>query len=585
MSDDGDAAWGQGYFVNSTPYRGEELLPEHEVASTPTPLVVLISNNNNNNNNNNSGSYDTSNRTPVNMLQQHEFSMLHDDREGINHSIYDLAHDHQRTMEQNDELENSYRRLRMDNDQLSVTLTKYKHLAEQAERDATTWRVRLETMESNYRTEVEKHKYSKEELRTFKIQLQQAKSQYAFDVRKRDLDMGRLKEKIQKYMTDRNKSNKVGIKLLTILVKHNDQNLVLRIQTTYWMVVIFYKRVLQSMQQREKEFTQENEQLHNALRTLYHEVSSLLVSSSVANAPSSPSMIAQQDTTDLDVLENSMIVTDDNHLKVEGTTTTETPTRGTPGNLPASIFGTSIVDEVRSMVTRLREQWESMTSQALAPIDAEVLATKEQELQEKDQQIQTLREQLGTREIDGSSIITDMIGDQRSVVVADNTIHDITETEMEERYHRLKQQQEELNAEREAFTEAAVKLGLEREQLLRERHMFEEEKRHIETQRMLDILPETPQWLKETPARQAYGLGSRYNTMDTPLHGHKSRGAAHLTYDHASFMGDEDEGATTTTTTAAAIDNMQNDEDEDDIHPRMQLNIAGILEDAERAST
>jgi hypothetical protein len=37
---------------------------------------------------------------------------------------------------------------------------------------------------------------------------------------------------------------------------------------------------------------------------------------------------------------------------------------------------------------------------------------------------------------------------------------------MEERYNRLKQQQDELNAEREAFTEAAVKLGMEREQLL-----------------------------------------------------------------------------------------------------------------------
>jgi hypothetical protein len=47
------------------------------------------------------------------------------------------------------------------------------------------------------------------------------------------------------------------------------------------------------------------------------------------------------------------------------------------------------------MVTRLREQWEAMTSQALAPIDAEVLAIKEQELQKKDQQIQVLRNQLG----------------------------------------------------------------------------------------------------------------------------------------------------------------------------------------------
>jgi hypothetical protein len=37
MSDDGEAAWGQGYFVGSTPYKGE-ILPEHEVTDTPIPL-------------------------------------------------------------------------------------------------------------------------------------------------------------------------------------------------------------------------------------------------------------------------------------------------------------------------------------------------------------------------------------------------------------------------------------------------------------------------------------------------------------------------------------------------------------------
>jgi hypothetical protein len=68
------------------------------------------------------------------------------------------------------------------------------------------------------------------------------------------------------------------------------------------------------MQQREKEFTQENEQLHNAIRTLYHEVSSLLVSPSAVNAPTSPSINAQremdgqQDTTGADGLDDSMIV-------------------------------------------------------------------------------------------------------------------------------------------------------------------------------------------------------------------------------------------------------------------------------------
>jgi hypothetical protein len=59
------------------------------------------------------------------------------------------------------------------------------------------------------------------------------------------------------------------------------------------------------------------------------------------------------------------------------------------------VAGDTIEQEMREMVARLRGQWEAMTSQALAPIDAEVLATKEQELVEKDMEIGDLRKQLG----------------------------------------------------------------------------------------------------------------------------------------------------------------------------------------------
>ncbi|KAI9597471.1 Afadin and alpha-actinin-binding-domain-containing protein [Syncephalis fuscata] len=501
MSDEEQATWEQSYFTGSTPYKGGGV-QDYDVDNASTPLRRYTVH---------SGGYQTPTQA-TGMMEHDDFSVVEEGQGDMTSSLFELAHERQRNMDYREEMEDSYRRIRIDNEQLTANLTKYKQLAEQSDRDVATWRIRFESAESNYRGELEKHKYSKEELRLFKLQMQQARSQYAFDVRKRDLEMGRLKEKMQRYMTDRSKTNKVGLKLLNHLgesqrtgvsgTRSNQSSGEGRGEE-------FYKRVLHSLQQREKEFIQENEQLRGALRTLYQEVSSLLVSSAAANAPPSPSM-AQILPNDGDIMDESGIETSntssienkavDTSLLTADTTTTAITSQMARIDLPSSMAGTSIAEEVRDMVARLRVQWEAMTLQALAPIDAEVLATKEQVLQEKDIELEALRRQLDEysyvikeqEKLMDLALSPDMVGDQYSVA-GDSTINEITETEMGQRYQELKRQQDELNAERETFTDAAVKLGLEREQLLRERYMFEEEKRRIEMERVLDILPDTPQ--------------------------------------------------------------------------------------------
>jgi predicted DNA-binding protein (UPF0251 family) len=49
-----------------------------------------------------------------------------------------------------------------------------------------------------------------------------------------------------------------------------------------------------------------------------------------------------------------------------------------------------------------------------------------------------------------------------------------------------------LDQERRQFTEAAVRMGLERAQLQKEKEALEENKRQVETQELLKTMPTTP---------------------------------------------------------------------------------------------
>jgi predicted DNA-binding protein (UPF0251 family) len=49
-----------------------------------------------------------------------------------------------------------------------------------------------------------------------------------------------------------------------------------------------------------------------------------------------------------------------------------------------------------------------------------------------------------------------------------------------------------LDQERKQFTEAAVRMGLERAQLQKEKETLEENKRQVETEELLKTMPTTP---------------------------------------------------------------------------------------------
>jgi hypothetical protein len=64
--------------------------------------------------------------------------------------------------------------------------------------------------------------------------------------------------------------------------------------------------------------------------------------------------------------------------------------------MPREMSGNYADESLQKAVQELREQWNSMSEYAQQPMDAAILAMKEEQIVQKDEEIQTLEKQLGT---------------------------------------------------------------------------------------------------------------------------------------------------------------------------------------------
>ncbi|CAG8667500.1 5442_t:CDS:2 [Gigaspora rosea] len=86
---------------------------------------------------------------------------------------------------------------------LTFTIKTLKTRAELSEREVDTLRAKLIKIEDHLQLEFEKHRSTKDELTKTKANLQNVKSQAMHDIRKRETEYTRFKEKMQKLLSDK----------------------------------------------------------------------------------------------------------------------------------------------------------------------------------------------------------------------------------------------------------------------------------------------------------------------------------------------------------------------------------------------
>ncbi|KAF0540842.1 afadin- and alpha-actinin-binding protein-like isoform x2 [Gigaspora margarita] len=102
-----------------------------------------------------------------------------------------------------EEMHDQHQKLQSDYELLTFTIKTLKTRAELSEREVDTLKAKLIKIEDHLQLEFEKHRSTKDELIKTKANLQNVKSQAMHDIRKRETEYTRFKEKMQKLLSDK----------------------------------------------------------------------------------------------------------------------------------------------------------------------------------------------------------------------------------------------------------------------------------------------------------------------------------------------------------------------------------------------
>ncbi|KAJ3183588.1 hypothetical protein HDU85_002017 [Gaertneriomyces sp. JEL0708] len=343
-----------------------------------------------------------------------------------------------------EDLHDRLRRAAADYDEITNTATYVQHVGSNAQKQL--------------KAEQTKHMATKDELKTTRTHFQYIKTQFTHDLKKKELELHRLKERLQKVVTEKAAAQKIGLQLVNPLSKSSNISSRLKKATKEEDM---YNIVVSNYEDREKELIAENCELRETLYDMYREIKDRLHE------------IATPNTANL-MVEDDI---DREHF-----------------SMPLDMIRTSVEYKLRETLEQWKEQWaQIMSTAALQQGEQELLSLKEQydRLQRECEKYQGIvQEQNALLEMAVAS--SGGKGEGVSQSTFEPSMLDLQEhrAELEEKYRQL-------DEERQKFTEAAIKLGMERAALQKERELLEEEKRGAEVGGFLAKLPETPQWLRK----------------------------------------------------------------------------------------
>ncbi|CAG8594340.1 4429_t:CDS:10, partial [Paraglomus occultum] len=457
----------------------------------------------------------------------------------IIHCIFGLLQQRQKDIGYQDEMNDLNRRLQSDLELLTSNLKSTKQRAETSEREVDCLKTKLKWAEDKLREEVEKHRATRDDLSKTKSNLQYTKTLCTHEVRKREIEYERFKERMQRVLNDRYRSAKIGLKILNPAPKpaksisNNDRNGQSLTETPALEQqsadIEMFKQVVADSEARQNELIHEN----SSLRQLLYEVHGQILSFLEDQA---------------DVLETPTPVNNADRFQTPNMRTR----RNAKFQLPYEMFAQNIESEINDVLTVLRNEWDNRPAAMTAEVEQ-----RDQELQYQQLEIQQREEELMKRELELEEtrgelevIMKELQGKDKEIrsqqeeieVLKNNlanttedvtqgaeeaqriierfeskafedglddvSVHELTVPEYDAADEDIERRREQLNEERRKFTESLLKLGKDREILLQERVEFEIEKRQWRAKHPMGIIHTPAQTYQWTP-NACYPRGTR----------------------------------------------------------------------------
>ncbi|KAF8937149.1 hypothetical protein BGZ58_003201 [Dissophora ornata] len=372
-------------------------------------------------------------------------------------TLYKILQLHLKDTEYKEEMDLNWRRLSSDHDITLQNLHTTKAQLEKSERETDILGGRIAALEEELRVEAEKHRYTREELKSAKANLQYTKTQYAHESRKKEQEMNVLKDKLQKSINKTISSSPSipgGIKIINPVPR----SLYGKQQVNEAEQLL--KEVIEQQQTKEAEIVEENEQLRRTLYTVHVELEGLIRK----------------------------------HSTLNNSTTT-------PYGLPYGMVKDRIETEIRDTLTLLSDQWAHRPSMdpVISPSEVVIRDQRIEDLQKEIEKLQleledsTLLVQGAQKMIDnltGGNFLAGLQDLKLNVEGSEMTLQEIDDAEA-----KIRKQREDLAVERKRFTEACLDLGKQRKELEQAKLDFEESKRTFRLDKVMSFLSFSPRYV------------------------------------------------------------------------------------------
>ncbi|KAJ1971654.1 hypothetical protein H4R35_005136 [Dimargaris xerosporica] len=395
-----------------------------------------------------------------------------------------LLQQRQRDVDYREEVDDKYRRLMSEQETLLHNMTKLRNDMEAVERTLDSTKSKLSISEASLKDLNEKHRNVKEELKTAKNNLQYTRTQYTHDLRKREQDKTRMNDKMQRMAADKFKASKMGLQMLNPFVK--EKTLLSKDKVKDKELIDI---VLANYEEREQELLDEIEMMRHSMYDLYVAIAEAKQSN--ANDGNAPD---PEPTDDGSGADGPRVYREKVFL---------------PYELVKQRMGT----DVKQLVDDIKDDWQSFTqrSQLPPPADPAVLAEKDRKITSLEAQIALLEEKVASykKVIDEQNRVIEMSLNpvlnqrRRDSGLVGMQMQDSDADSVADERNALQRQKELLEEERRKFTEAAIRLGKEREELRNEKEQFEREKENDQVHALLKNLPSTPHYLKHVDLNES----------------------------------------------------------------------------------
>ncbi|KAJ1811652.1 hypothetical protein LPJ75_004043, partial [Coemansia sp. RSA 2598] len=413
-----------------------------------------------------------------------------EDNQRVVECLLALLEQHKRDAGFRESMSDELRKAMGEESQLRSTIARLQRDLDGAQREAATNQIKWqEALRLGGETEAARKRLAGE-LRTNRSNAAMVKAQFLHDSKKREQESVRLKDRLQKLITDKHRASKVSVDLVNPVSRGRIGRPMDATSHEREML----RRLIEDYEERQNKLGDKIAGLEDTLKS---------VTSALAGLHAHVSG-GQNDNDDDDDDDATTVAAGDGAGESTGALDTGR--------------SLALVESIRGSILRAREQ---------APVGVD-----RAEVEARDARIAELEQEIGQlkAEIDELKVI---LADQKKMLDAatqdmayrgmsmDTSISEMSLEQLEHEREGLRREKQQLEDERKRFTEAAIELGTERAELKREREEFEQAKLSRTTADLLAGLPATPQWMKGMDTSMAtpmilHQLQSSY--QGTPTH-------------------------------------------------------------------